>query len=80
MRDSKPHREQMRRRHAAAALSRSEYLDGLSAAGFIDIEVGNTPGVAPGTHTSIIQARTPASPLSGPPHAAPKTSVQGTLR
>lgn len=76
MRDSKPHREQMRRRHAAAALSRSEYLDGLSAAGFIDIEARNAPGM----HVAIIQARTLASPLSDPAHTALKTSSRGTWR
>ncbi len=44
----------------AGALSRSEYLDGLGAAGFADPEVEFTHEVAPGMHAAIIRAVKPA--------------------
>lgn len=40
----------------AGALSRSEYLDGLSAAGFTDASVEFTHEVAPGMHGAIVRA------------------------
>jgi SAM-dependent methyltransferase len=43
----------------AGALSRSEYLDGLAAAGFVDAEVELTHEVAPGMHSALVRARTP---------------------
>ena len=43
----------------AGALSRSEYLDGLAAAGFADAEVTFTHEVAPGMHGAIVRARKP---------------------
>lgn len=43
----------------AGALSRSEYLDGLAAAGFIDAEVQFTHQVADGMHGAIVRARKP---------------------
>jgi arsenite methyltransferase len=43
----------------AGALSRAEYLEGLSAAGFIDAAVRFTHEAADGMHSAIIQARKP---------------------
>jgi SAM-dependent methyltransferase len=43
----------------AEALSRSEYLDGLVAAGFTDATVRLTHEAAPGMHSAIIQAVRP---------------------
>ncbi|MCL2594114.1 MAG: arsenite methyltransferase [Promicromonosporaceae bacterium] len=43
----------------AGALSRSEYLDGLDAAGFVDSEITFTHEVAPGLHGAIIKATKP---------------------
>ncbi|GGD14973.1 arsenite methyltransferase [Nocardioides daphniae] len=45
----------------AGALSRSEYLDGLAAAGFVDAEVEFTHEAAPGMHGAIIRATKPAA-------------------
>ena len=44
----------------AGALSRSEYLDGLTAAGFTDPEVVFTHEAAPGMHGAIVRAVKPA--------------------
>ena len=44
----------------AGALSRSEYLEGLAAAGFIDAEVAFTHEAAPGMHGAIVRATKPA--------------------
>jgi ubiquinone/menaquinone biosynthesis C-methylase UbiE len=44
----------------AGALSRSEYLDGLTAAGFTDASVTFTNEAAPGMHSAIIRAIKPA--------------------
>lgn len=44
----------------AGALSRSEYLEGLAAAGFVDAEVEFTHPVADGMHGAIVRARKPA--------------------
>ena len=43
----------------AGALSRSEYLDGLASAGFVDAEVEYTHEAAPGMHGAIIRATKP---------------------
>ncbi len=43
----------------AGALSRTEYLDGLAAAGFTDAQVIFTHETAPGMHAAIIQAVKP---------------------
>ena len=40
----------------AGALSKSEYLDGLASAGFVDAQVDFTHEVAPGMHGAIIRA------------------------
>ncbi|HEX6933489.1 MAG TPA: arsenite methyltransferase [Streptosporangiaceae bacterium] len=45
----------------AGALSRTEYLDGLSAAGFTGASVTFTNEAAPGLHSAIIQAVKPAA-------------------
>ncbi|MDR0358301.1 MAG: arsenite methyltransferase, partial [bacterium] len=47
----------------AGCLSRTEYLDGLTAAGFIDTEVEytNEPVAGTGIHTAIIRATKPAT-------------------
>jgi hypothetical protein len=45
----------------AGALSRSEYLDGLIAAGFVDPDVVFTHEAAPGMHGAIVRAVKPAS-------------------
>jgi SAM-dependent methyltransferase len=44
----------------AGALSRSEYLEGLAAAGFADPSVTFTHEVAPGLHGAIVRATKPA--------------------
>jgi arsenite methyltransferase len=44
----------------AGALSRTEYLDGLTAAGFVDAEVTFTYEAVPGMHGAIVRARKPA--------------------
>ncbi len=44
----------------AGALSRTEYLDGLAAAGFSDAEVSFTHEAAPQMHAAIIRASKPA--------------------
>ncbi len=44
----------------AGALSRQEYLDGLTAAGFINPEVAYTHEAAPGMHSAIVRATKPA--------------------
>jgi SAM-dependent methyltransferase len=43
----------------AGALSRSEYLEGLANAGFVDAEVAFTHEAAPGMHSAIIRATKP---------------------
>ncbi|HZA03363.1 MAG TPA: arsenite methyltransferase [Propionibacteriaceae bacterium] len=43
----------------AGALSRREYLDGLTAAGFVDVSVRFTQQVADGMHNAIIRATKP---------------------
>jgi arsenite methyltransferase len=45
----------------AGALSRTEYLDGLCAAGFADASVTFTHEAAPGMHSAIIRAAKPAA-------------------
>jgi arsenite methyltransferase len=45
----------------AGALSRSEYVDGLMAAGFTDASVTFTTKAAPGLHSAIIRAVKPAT-------------------
>ena len=45
----------------AGALSKTEYLDGLAAAGFTDAEVTFTHEAAPGMHGAIVRATKPAS-------------------
>jgi len=45
----------------AGALSRSEYLDGLTAAGFTDPDVVFTHEAAPGMHGAIVRAVKPAT-------------------
>jgi arsenite methyltransferase len=45
----------------AGALSRREYLDGLTAAGFAGASVTFTTEAAPGLHSAIIQAVKPAT-------------------
>jgi arsenite methyltransferase len=45
----------------AGALSRREYLDGLTAAGFADASVTFTTQAAPGLHSAIIRAVKPAA-------------------
>jgi SAM-dependent methyltransferase len=44
----------------AGALSRTDYLDGLAAAGFVDADVSFTHEAAPGMHSAIIRASKPA--------------------
>jgi SAM-dependent methyltransferase len=45
----------------AGALSRTEYLEGLAAAGFLDAEVVFTHQVAEGIHGAIVRATKPAA-------------------
>ena len=58
----------------AGALSRTEYLEGLAAAGFVDASVRFTQAVADGMHNAIIQASKPGG--SGP---ARTTSAQDVV-
>ncbi|QZN85910.1 arsenite methyltransferase [Cellulomonas sp. C5510] len=46
----------------AGALSRTEYLRGLAAAGFVDAEVTFTHPVADGMHGAVVRARKPEQP------------------
>jgi arsenite methyltransferase len=48
----------------AGALSRSEYLDGLAAVGFLDAEVQYTQAAAEGMHAAIIRAVKPTEAAS----------------
>jgi arsenite methyltransferase len=48
----------------AGALSRSEYLDGLAAVGFVDAEVQYTQAAAEGMHAAIIRAVKPTEATS----------------
>lgn len=48
----------------AGALSRTEYLEGLAAAGFVDAQVEFTHEAAPGMHGAIIRATKPATPTA----------------
>lgn len=43
----------------AGALSRQEYLDGLAAAGFVEVDVAFTHEVRPGLHGAIVRAVKP---------------------
>jgi ubiquinone/menaquinone biosynthesis C-methylase UbiE len=43
----------------AGALSRGEYIEGLAAAGFTDVDVDFTQEVADGMHSAIVRARRP---------------------
>ena len=45
----------------AGALSRAEYLEGLTAAGFVDAEVEFTHQVADGMHGAVVRARKPGA-------------------
>jgi SAM-dependent methyltransferase len=45
----------------AGALSRAEYVAGLTAAGFTDVSVEFTHEVAPGMHGAVVRARKPAA-------------------
>ncbi len=45
----------------AGALTRAEYLDGLTAAGFVDAEVVFTHEAAPGMHGAIVRATKPTA-------------------
>jgi SAM-dependent methyltransferase len=49
----------------AGALSRSEYLEGLTAAGFTDASVSFTHEAVPGLHGAIIRATKPATEMNG---------------
>ena len=49
----------------AGAMSRSEYLEGLAAARFVDQEVVFTHEVAPGMHGSIVRAVKPIGAVDG---------------
>jgi len=51
----------------AGALSRTEYLDGLAAAGFVDTEVVFTHEAAPGLHGAIVRAAKPAATSTAGP-------------
>jgi arsenite methyltransferase len=48
----------------AGALSRTEYLDGLAAAGFAGAEVVFTHEVAAGMHAAIVRATKPTEPVT----------------
>jgi ubiquinone/menaquinone biosynthesis C-methylase UbiE len=46
----------------AGALSIAEYEQGLTAAGFVDVEITPTHEVADGMHSAIVKARKPETP------------------
>ena len=48
----------------AGALSFSEYREGLTAAGFTDVEITPTHGVADGMHSAIVRATKPTKPTA----------------
>ncbi len=48
----------------AGALSRQEYLDGLTAAGFLDAQVIFTHEAAPGMHGAIVRATKPSGAIA----------------
>ncbi len=50
----------------AGALSRQEYVDELTAAGFVDVKVSFTHAVADGMHSAVIRARRPDSGNGSP--------------
>jgi len=50
----------------AGALTRTEYLDGLAAAGFVDAEVVFTHEAAPGMHGAVVRANKPAAACCPP--------------
>ncbi len=50
----------------AGALTRAEYLDGLTGAGFVDAEVVFTHEAAPGMHGAIVRATKPANSCCPP--------------
>jgi uroporphyrinogen-III synthase len=43
----------------AGALSRTEYVEGLAAVGFVDVSVRYTQQAADGMHNAIVQATKP---------------------
>jgi arsenite methyltransferase len=59
----------------AGALSRTEYLEGLVAVGFVDAEVTFTHEAAPGMHGAIVRASKPAEAATASccSHAAQQT-------
>ncbi len=61
----------------AGALSFTEYLDGLTRAGFADISITPTHEVVDGMHSAIIQAIKPGTP-SGPRAKAGKARSKGS--
>ena len=68
----------------AGALSRTEYLDGLAAAGFTGASVTFIHQAAPGLHSAIIRAVKPAPAPSGsgnsaPTHPNPRGSSQPAI-
>jgi arsenite methyltransferase len=60
----------------AGALSRAEYLQGLAAAGFVDVSVRFTHQAADGMHSAIVQATKPITvPAAAPKSSAPAAAV-----
>jgi arsenite methyltransferase len=69
----------------AGALSRTEYLDGLAAAGFVDVTVRFTQQAADGMHSAIIQAakpngHSPAATMSRSKARATVSAAAGSAR
>jgi arsenite methyltransferase len=58
----------------AGALSFAEYHDGLTAAGFTDIDITPTHQVADGMHSAIIRATKPTRPADQLPATGPTTA------
>lgn len=59
----------------AGALSRAEYLEGLAAAGFVDVSVRFTHQAADGMHSAIVQATKPITVSA----AATTSSAKSTI-
>jgi arsenite methyltransferase len=62
----------------AGALSRTEYLEGLAAAGFVDVSVRFTYQAADGMHGAIVQATKPiAASATAARSSATSTAING---
>jgi arsenite methyltransferase len=59
----------------AGALSRAEYLEGLAAAGFVDVSVRFTHQAADGMHSAIVQATKPTATSAAATSSTSATAI-----